>query len=105
MLKRDEHERAPVPGLRLPEISCSGEVFVWSKESQEYIKRSRLDYKIACYLLTECEYPCSVESVAKAMQVCCKNVRRVVQRLKEDGLLVESTTPRHFLLKAKGNVP
>jgi biotin operon repressor len=103
-MKRDEWEQddnASPFALRLPEVSCSGETFVWSPESQDAIKRGRLDYKIVSYLLTEAEFPISVETVAKRLQTNCKAIRRVVERLKEDGLLVESTTPRHFLLKMK----
>jgi len=82
--------------LQLPAVVCAGETFRWSKISRESILRGR----IANHLLT-CEMPCSVEQVAKATKTNKKVVREVVQDLKKNGVLTESSFPKHWLLRLK----
>jgi len=82
--------------LQVPEGWQSGKIFNWSQQSKDQLFRGR----IANYLLT-CEMPCTVGAVAQATKTSCKHVRAVVQDLKRNGVLIESSFPKHFLLRLK----
>jgi len=100
-------ERKRVDGLQLPGVIIAGDVFNWSKASQTVLKRKRIAdrHKPVTDRITDRllhgEMPVSVEEVAREIKTNCKEVRSVVLTLKRQGLLIESSFPKHILLRLK----
>lgn len=75
------------------------------RQNQENNKRKRREKfeRIEEYLRT-CEQGMTVEQIAEALDVSCKEVRQVVSRAKRWGWLVEDAMRTHALIRGKFKV-
>jgi hypothetical protein len=80
-----------ISGLQVVEFD-----FNWSKSSKTTLRRKRIVDRIL-----HGENLCTVEQVARQTRTNCKLVRAVVDDLKRNGLILESTFPKHVLLRIK----